>query len=405
LRLWVRYSGLSAAGSENPDRQPQEWPGDPVRDAGSVTGGSPPFRAEHVGSLLRPRGLKDAAVAHHRGEVSSEEYHEVLDRSVADAVALQEECGLHVVTDGEFGRTSWFGFFFERLDGFSVRDSLFDFHDDAGNTFGWQTAYCDGPMRRRGPIAVEEFERLAAATRRTPKANLPSPSVLHFFRGDDCRDPAVYPDIDAWWADLVAIYRAEIADLAAAGCRYLQLDEVPLAMLCDESVRARLTGAGIDPEGLAAAYVDVTNRILEGRPADMVVGMHLCRGNFRSRWMASGGYEPVAERLFGDLDVDAFFLEYDSERAGDFRPLRHVRPDTTVVLGLVSTKHPDLEDTDALLARIDEAAAIVDADHLALSPQCGFASVAGGNTLSEADQKAKLRLVVSTATRAWGTAG
>ena len=363
----------------------------------------PPFRAEHIGSLLRPRALKDAATAHRRGEVSYEDYLEVLDQSVVAAVSLQENCGLQVVTDGELGRTSWFGFFFERLDGFSVGDSLFDFHDDAGNTFQWQTAYCDAPMRRHGPIAVSEFERLAAATRRTPKANLPSPSVLHFFRGEGCRDPAVYPDIDAWWDDLVAIYRAEIADLAAAGCRYLQLDEVPLAMLCDDGVRDRLAAGGVDPDGLAATYVDVTNRILEGRPGGMVVGMHLCRGNFRSRWMARGGYEPVAERLFGDLDIDAYFLEYDSERAGDFRPLRHVRPGVAVVLGLVSTKQPALEDSDALLARIDEAATIVDADHLALSPQCGFASVAGGNTLDEADQEAKLRLVVATADRAWGT--
>jgi 5-methyltetrahydropteroyltriglutamate--homocysteine methyltransferase len=370
-----------------------------------MTRGSPPFRAEHVGSLLRPRALKDAAAGHQRGQVSTEEYLEVLDRSVTAAVSLQEDCGYQVVTDGEFGRTSWFGFFFERLDGFSLGDSLFDFHDEAGNDFGWQTAYCDAPMRRRGAIAVEEFDRLAAVTARTPKANLPSPSVLHFFRGDDCRDPAVYPDIDAWWEDLVSIYRAEIGDLGAAGCRYLQLDEVPLAMLCDESVRERLAAGGVDPDALAATYVEVTNRILEGRPDGMVVGMHLCRGNFRSRWMASGGYEPVAERLFGDLEIDAFFLEYDSDRAGDFRPLRHVRPDTTVVLGLVSTKHPTLEAPDALLARIDQAAAIVDGDQLALSPQCGFASVAGGNTLSDADQEAKLRLVVSTATRAWGTAG
>jgi 5-methyltetrahydropteroyltriglutamate--homocysteine methyltransferase len=371
----------------------------------STSTSGPPFRAEHVGSLLRPRALKDAAAAHRRGQLASAEYLAVLDRSVADAVSLQEECGFQAVTDGELGRTSWFGFFFERLDGFSVADSLFDFHDDEGNTYSWQTAYCDAPMHRREPIAVAEFERLAATTQRTPKANLPSPSVLHFFRGDKCRDPAVYPEIDAWWEDLVAIYRAEIADLAAAGCRYLQLDEVPLAMLCDPTVRDLLVAGGVDPDGLAATYVDVTNRILEGRPEGMVVGMHLCRGNFRSRWMASGGYEPVAERLFGDLDIDAYFLEYDSERAGDFGPLRHVRPDATVVLGLVSTKHPDLEDPDALLARIDEAAAIVDGDRLALSPQCGFASVAGGNTLDEADQEAKLRLVVSTAERAWGAAG
>ena len=364
---------------------------------------SPPFRAEHVGSLLRPRRLKDVAVGHGRGEVDEAAYRTVLDEEVARAVALQEECGLPVVTDGEFGRTSWFGFFFERLEGFSLRDSRFRFRDDHGDELAWRTAYCDAMVRRTGPIAVEEFQRLAGLTERTAKANLPTPSALHFFRGDDCRDPAVYPDIDQWWDDLIAVYRAEIADLAAAGCRYLQMDEVPIAMLCDAGVRAQVESWGVDPDDLVDTYVRVTNRVLADRPADMAVGVHLCQGNFRSHWMATGGYEPVAERLFGELAVDAFFLEYDSQRAGDFSPLRHVGGDATVVLGLISTKSPELEDVDGLLARIDDAAALVDPDRLALSPQCGFASVAGGNALTEPDQVAKLRLVVETAERAWGS--
>jgi 5-methyltetrahydropteroyltriglutamate--homocysteine methyltransferase len=367
---------------------------------------SPPFHAEHVGSLLRPRALKDAAAGAARGDVSTEEYHRVLDEEIARAVELQEGCGLHVVTDGEFGRASWFGFFFERLEGFSIAPSAFAFKDADGNRYTWDTAYTEAPVRRTHAIAVEEFERLARLASVTPKANLPTPSSLHFFRGEDCRDRAVYPDLDQWWADVVAVYRAEVADLAAAGCRYLQLDEVPLAMLCDPEVREQAASQlGLDPDELVTRYVGLINEIVAGRPDDMTIGVHLCRGNFRSRWMASGGYEPVAEPLFGSLDVDGFFLEYDSERAGGFEPLRFVPPDRTVVLGIISTKTPELEPVDALLGRIDEAAAVVPADQLAVSPQCGFASVAGGNTIDADAQKAKLSLVVEVAERAWGTAG
>ena len=261
-------------------------------------------------------------------------------------------------------------------------------------------------MRRTEPIAVEEFQRLARLTSVTPKANLPTPSSLHFFRGEECRDTAVYPDLDRWWDDVITVYRAEVADLAAAGCRYLQLDEVPLAMLCDPEVREQAAGQlGMNPAALVDLYVGLINEIVAGRPDDMTIGVHLCRGNFRSRWMASGGYEPVAEKLFGGLDVDGFFLEYDSERAGGFEPLRFVPADRTVVLGIISTKTPELEPVDGLLGRIEEAARIVPADQLAISPQCGFASVAGGNTIDADAQEAKLSLVVEVAERAWGTAG
>ena len=363
---------------------------------------APPFRAEHVGSLLRPRRLKDVGRAYTAGEATRAEYETVLEEEIRRAVELQEDVGLQVVTDGEFGRSSWFGFFFERLEGFSLQPSLFTFKDHEGRSYEWMTAYTSGKMRRPRPIATGEFRRVARLTRRTPKANLPAPSALHFFRGDGCRDPQVYPDLDEWWADVIEIYRSEIRDLAAAGCTYLQLDEVPLAMLCDEGVAAQLRKLGVDPDALVDRYIDVTNQVLEARPDSMTVAMHLCRGNFRSRWMASGGYEPIAERLFGTLAVDAFFLEYDTERAGDFSPLRHVSGDKKIVLGLITTKSPTLEDPDDLAARIEEASHFVPLERLAISPQCGFASVAGGNLLTEDDERRKLELVVATACRVWG---
>ncbi len=364
----------------------------------------PPFRAEHVGSLLRPRQLKEAARAYRKGEIPESAYQDTLDQEIERAVRLQESVGLRSITDGEFSRSSWFGFFFERLDGFTLEPALFEFHDDGGHDHRWTTCYARSKMRREQPICVEDFERIRRLTRQTPKACMPSPSALHFFRGDKCRDDTVYPDIEEWWQDLAGIYRAEISALAEAGCRYLQLDEVPLAMLCDSDIKGQIEAMGADADELLGRYIDITNEILEARAKDMTVGMHLCRGNFRSRWMAQGGYEPVAERLFNDIDVDAFFLEYDSPRAGDFRPLRHVAADKTVVLGLITSKTAELEDKDELKRRIDEAARYVPLERLAVSPQCGFASVAGGNLLSEAEQMQKLGLVVNVAREVWGEA-
>ncbi len=362
----------------------------------------PPFRAEHVGSLLRPQVLKTTAKAYQSGEVSDEEYLAILDQEIARVVGLQESVGLKSITDGEFGKTSWFGFFFERLEGFVLKESLFDFHDVEGGDHGWMTCYASARMHRPRPICVEEFERLSKLTAETPKVNLPSPSALHFFRGDQCRDETVYPDIEEWWDDLVGIYQAELRALGDVGCRYLQLDEVPLALLCDHNIQAQVTEMGLDPGQLVARYIGTVNRILEARPAGMTVGMHLCRGNFRSRWMGEGGYDPVAECVFNDLDIDVFFLEYDTSRAGDFRPLENVPVDKSVVLGLVTTKSPVLEDEDALKRRIDQASRYVPLERLALSPQCGFASVAGGNPLTEDEQRAKLELIVGVAQDVWG---
>ncbi len=365
---------------------------------------SPPFRAEHIGSLLRPDSLKDAAKAYGINEISRDAYLETLDREIARVVDLLESVGLRSITDGEFGRPSWFGYFFERLQGFALKPSLFCFHDEHGHDYEWMTCYTSGKMLREQPICTDELERLKGLTRETPKVNMPSPSALHFFRGDQCRDESVYPDIEEWWSDLAKIYQAEVRALSESGCRYLQIDEVPLAMLCDSDVRQQIADTGRDPDALTRRYVAIINDVLEDRPADMTVGMHLCRGNFRSRWMAQGSYESVAESLFSDLNIDAFFLEYDSPRAGDFSPLRFVAEDKTVVLGLITSKKAELEDKDALKRRIDEASSYVPLERLAISPQCGFASVAGGNALSEGEQMRKLALVVEVAQEVWGEA-
>jgi 5-methyltetrahydropteroyltriglutamate--homocysteine methyltransferase len=260
-------------------------------------------------------------------------------------------------------------------------------------------------IRRRAPMLTAEFERANRYVRRAVvKATMPAPSAFHFFRLGGAVDPAAYPDIAAYFDDLVGIYRAELAELSEAGCRYVQLDEVPIAMLCDPDVGRQAAAQGGSPAGLLDTYLGLLRRIVSDRPPGMSVGMHLCRGNFRGRWMAAGGYEPVAERLFNETPVDVFLLEYDTARAGDFQPLRFVPRGKRVVLGLVSSKSGELEDQAGLLRRIDAAARVLPLDQLALSTQCGFASVAGGNTLREEEQWAKLELVVDTAARVWGGA-
>jgi 5-methyltetrahydropteroyltriglutamate--homocysteine methyltransferase len=365
--------------------------------------GKPPFRAEVIGSLLRPRRLKDAGRAVQEGRLQPVEYQAALEAEVARVVARQEDIGLAVVTDGELARSSWFGFFFEALGGFRLEPSHFKFRDADGCAFEWPTCVATSRIRRRAPITIPEFERANAHVRRTlVKATMPAPSAFHFFRLGKAVDRQAYPDIAVYFDDLVAVYRAELVELAQAGCRYVQLDEVPIAMLCDPDVRRQTEAQGSDPAALLDTYISLLQRIAADRPAGMTLGMHLCRGNFRGRWMAAGGYEPVAEKLFNQAPVDVFFLEYDSERAGDFRPLRFVPKGKTAVLGLVSSKSAHLEDQDTLLRRIEDASRILPLDQLALSTQCGFASVAGGNVLTEDQQWAKLELVVDTAARVWG---
>lgn len=362
---------------------------------------TPPFYAEHIGSLLRPRELKEAFRARAEGRIDDRELREVQDRSIRSAVKLQEDAGLSSITDGEFRRTAWSAGFIWALEGVVARDSLFEFKDDRGDTVRWQTCYAERPLRRTQGITTQEFSFLRRLTARTPKITMPAPSFLHFFRGPECRDPAVYPHLEGFWDDLVEIYRAELTELARLGCAYVQLDEVPMAMLCDETVRDKVRGRGEDPDRLIETYVSVVNRVLERRPSGMTVGMHLCRGNLRGHWMAAGGYDAIAERLFNELNVDAFFLEYDTPRAGDFSPLRHMAKHKRVILGLVSTKTPELEPEDALKRRIDEASRFVALEWLGISPQCGFASTIGGNPLSEADERAKLARVAEVASAVW----
>jgi 5-methyltetrahydropteroyltriglutamate--homocysteine methyltransferase len=361
-----------------------------------------PHRAEHIGSLLRPRELREAFKARAESRIDADAYREIEDRCIREAIRMQEEAGLKTITDGEFRRGSWAFGLVKAVDGFSEAPSMFEFHDAAGNNYPFETCCATARIRRARPIAVDEFAFVQRYTTRVPKVTIPAPSFMHFFRGKDCVDRAVYPDLADFWSDLLRVYREEIAALDRAGARYLQIDEVPLAMLCDPAVRERARAMGEDPDKLTTTYIGAINDLLNPRPPGFTIGMHLCRGNFRSRWMASGGYEPVADRMFNETKVDAFFLEYDTQRAGDFAPLRFVPSNRMVVLGLVSTKTPILEQSDALRRRIDEAARYIPLERLALSPQCGFASTVGGNQLSSDDQWRKLALVVEVANRIWG---
>jgi 5-methyltetrahydropteroyltriglutamate--homocysteine methyltransferase len=362
------------------------------------------FRADHVGSLLRPRALKAAFRAHADGKLDDAGFRAAQDAAIKDAVRLQEEVGLHAITDGEFRRTAWSAGFVWALDGLEPRPSLFEFTDAAGDVVRWETCYAERRVRRTRGITTDEFEFVQRHTRGTPKVTMPAPSFLHFFRGPEWANRAIYADLDAFLDDLVGIYRAELADLARLGCRYVQLDEVPVAMLGDDSVRERVRTRGEDPDALLRRYVGAVNRIVEARPAGMTIAMHLCRGNLRGHWMASGGYDAVAEALFGGANVDAFLLEYDTPRAGDFSPLRFLSAEKRAILGLVSSKTPALETLDGLRQRLDEAAKVVPLERLGITPQCGFASTVGGNPLTEDDQRAKLARVVETAEKVWGTA-
>jgi 5-methyltetrahydropteroyltriglutamate--homocysteine methyltransferase len=362
----------------------------------------PPFRADHVGSLLRPKALRDAHRRHAGGELSAAEFTAAQDAAIRDAVRLQEEAGLEVVSDGEFRRSSYWGRFVERCQGFAIKPAVFKFRDDHGHEVDFTATYAAARIVRTQALAVDEFAFLRGVTGAVPKITMPAPSTMHFYRCTDFADPAVYAEAGAFFADLAQVYRAEIAELAAAGCRYVQLDEVAVAMLCDPAIRARIAAAGQEPDALVDLYIGAINACVAGSPADMAIGVHMCRGNFRGRYLSEGGYESVAERFFANSRVTHFLLEYDTARAGDFKPLRFVPDGKGVVLGLVSTKTPALESLDGLQARVDEAARYIDPTRLGIGPQCGFASTAAGNPLTEADQRAKLRLVAAAARAIWG---
>jgi len=361
-----------------------------------------PFcRADHIGSLLRPQALKNGHKARANGTIDDEAFVAIVDEAISDAVSMQEAIGLDAVTDGEFRRRSWFDGFVEAVDGLVHKPTQFAFVEDGEAKVPVPVPFANAPIRRSAGIATGELDFVKTVAHKPIKITIPAPSVIHFHRGPDCADPSVYPDMDQYWDDLIAVYRAEIAALGAAGLDYLQIDEVPVALLCDPAVRARVADWGWDWNALVDRYISAVNEALSERPSDMVVGMHLCRGNYRGKWIATGGYEPVAERLFAEAAVDRFLLEFDSERAGDFSPLRFVPADKSVVLGLVSTKTPTLEPSDDLKRRIGEAAAYVPLERLAISPQCGFGTTVGGAPMDEDDQRRKLARVVETAGAVW----
>jgi 5-methyltetrahydropteroyltriglutamate--homocysteine methyltransferase len=359
-------------------------------------------RADHIGSLIRPKALRDAYKAHAAGRLSDADFARAQDEAVRGAIAMQEAAGLGAVTDGEFRRRSWFAGFVDAVEGLTHKDTEFNFMEEGEAAISVPVPHAEAPIRRTAGICTHELAFARTVASRPVKITMPAPSVMHFFRGPGGIDAEVYPDMDRFWADLVGVYRAEIAELGRMGLQYLQLDDVPPALLCDARIQERIAAWGWDWRTLLEKYIWANNEVLRDRPAGMTVGIHLCRGNFRGHWIGSGGYEPVAEKFFGGVNADLFLLEYDSERAGDFRPLRHVPEEKAVVLGLVSSKAPELEDSSALRRRIDEAARYVPHERLALSPQCGFGTTVGGAPMSEDDQKRKLALVGETARAVWG---
>lgn len=366
---------------------------------------TPPFRADHVGSFLRPKDLIDARAAFRDGMIDAAALRAAEDEAIRGVVKLQEDLGLQGITDGEFRRTYFHTDFLLQLDGVEeAGGTAVHFHQHGGK----ELEYAPPVMKITGPIThVKDIQRadyefLASCTLRTPKVTIPSPTMLHFRGGREAIDEDSYPDLDAFYTDLSAAYRAEIASLADAGCRYLQLDDTNLAYLCDDTQRENARRRGMDPDELPRLYARIINDAIRDKPTNMAVCVHLCRGNYRSSWAAEGGYEPVAEVLFNELKVDGYFLEYDDPRSGDFAPLRHVPKGKTVVLGLVTTKLGDMESKDDVKRRIDEAAQHMPIEQMALSPQCGFSSTVHGNDIEVAQQAAKMQLVIDVATEVWG---
>ena len=364
--------------------------------------GRPPFRADHIGSLLRPPALRSAFRKHSNGEMSDEAFRAVQDEAIREVVRLQEECGLQVVTDGEFRRISYWEKFVRLTRGLVVKDAMLRFHDAHGHESAFTAPYAAAKVGRSEPITLDEYRFGSVLTRATQKITMPAPSTMHFYRFTQWAEPGVYQDVREFFSDLGSVYQAEIADLARAGCRYVQLDEVALAVLCDPAAREQVKAAGGDPEQLVDLYVDAINEAVKGLPAGVVVGIHMCRGNYKGMYLSEGGYDSVAEKLFGRANVNHFLLEFDTPRAGSFTPLRFLPKTKGVVLGMVSSKVPQLESVDSLKRRADEAAKYVDPARCAISPQCGFASTIGGNPVTESDERAKLRLCVDAARAIWG---
>ncbi len=367
-----------------------------------------PFRANHVGSLLRPAELLQAREKYERGEITGASLRDVEDRCVRDAVKMQEEVGMHGITDGEYRRTLWHADFLRQIEGIKVVEGLLpesarQFQNPDADVQRSPTRFVvTGKLEHRHGIETENFKFLSSVTKQTPKQCIPSPSLVHFRTGRDGVDKAAYPDMADFFADLANVYREEIAELAAAGCTYLQIDDVNFAYLCDPKMREGARKIGEDPDKLPALYAHLINECIKDRPANMSVCTHLCRGNFRSAWVAEGGYDPVAEVLFNELNVDGYFLEFDTSRAGNFAPLRYMPKGKKLILGLVTSKTRELEKADDLKRRLEDAAKFVPLDQLGISPQCGFASTMLGNKLTIQDQIAKLKLVVQVAQDVWG---
>ncbi len=368
----------------------------------------PPFRADHVGSLLRPPELARARADFKVGRIDASALRDVEDEAIRGAIELQRAAGLQTVTDGEFRRASWHMDFIyslqgvEQVDGESIH---VQFRSEEG-----EYDYAPPAMRVSGKVGLGdtifasafEFLRDNAAATQTPKLTIPSPSMVHYRGGNSSIDESVYPNVDQFWDDLTATYRDQIRGVYDLGCRYLQLDDTSLAYINDPAQRAHIEKIGGDPDHLHEQYIANINQALAGKPDDLVVTTHLCRGNNQSMWVAEGGYDFVAEALFGDLNVNGYFLEFDDERSGTFEPLRFVPQGKHVVLGLITTKRPQLEDRDLLKRRIDEASQFVDVEQLCLSPQCGFSSTEEGNKLTIDEERAKLELIVETADEVWG---
>jgi 5-methyltetrahydropteroyltriglutamate--homocysteine methyltransferase len=369
---------------------------------------TPPFRADHVGSLLRPPELLEARERFADGAIDADELRATEDAAIREVVALQRDVGLRSVTDGEFRRASWHMDFIYSLDGVSkvVDETLHvQFRNEAGTIeFAPPSAHVDERIGLSETIFGDAFGFLqsVAAPEQTPKLTIPSPSMVHYRGGRAAIDESVYPDLDAFWADLTSAYAEQVRRLGEQGCTYLQFDDTSLAYLNDPAQREHVREIGGDAEHQHETYIRHINEALAGRADGMAITTHMCRGNFRSSWVAEGGYDFVAEALFNELQVDGFFMEWDDARSGGFEPLRFVPKGKVVVLGLVTTKRGDLEDADLLKRRIEEAARYVDVDQLCLSPQCGFSSTVEGNALSREQQAAKLRRVVEVAAEVWG---
>lgn len=365
---------------------------------------SPPFHVEHIGSFLRPQRLLEAARSHKAASLDEASFCAVQDECIREIVAFQESLGLPSITDGEFRRRSWSAGFIDAVEGFGLRDGTLGFRDETRVIGIASSPYARSALKRRQRIVADDYRFLKSVAKRgVPKVTIASPPVMHYFLGPKAFDAGIYPDREAYFRDLVQIYREEIADLAGEGCAYLQLDDTALPCNCDAHARGDVAARGENADELTERYARLINDSIAQKPAGMTVAIHLCRGNLKGAWMAEGGYEPIAEALFNRVNASVYCLEYDTQRAGDFSPLRHLPRGKTVVLGLVSTKTPKLESKDELKRRIEEAARYAPLAQLGIGPQCGFSSVGGsGQTINQEDTRRKLELVMEVAREVWG---